>query len=94
MKDEDFMTTEQPIRWGIIGPVPPPAMVRSAISRRRPRWRVSRWDRTSRSMGRSGSSARTATSTPRAGSAPSNILDMLGHRTDKHATISYARIRL
>jgi len=34
------------------------------------------------------------TATPRAGSAPSNILDMLGHRTDGQGAISYARIRL
>ncbi len=34
------------------------------------------------------------TATIRAGSAPSKILDMLGHRVDCQGTISYARIRL
>lgn len=34
------------------------------------------------------------TATIRAGSAPSKILDMLGHRTDRPGAISYARIRL
>jgi hypothetical protein len=34
------------------------------------------------------------TTTIRAGSAPSRILDMLGHRVDSQATVSYARIRL
>jgi len=34
------------------------------------------------------------TATPRAGSAPSNLLDMLGHRADGQGAISYARIRL
>jgi len=34
------------------------------------------------------------TATPRAGSAPSNILDMLGQRVDAQGTIRYARVRL
>jgi hypothetical protein len=34
------------------------------------------------------------TATPRAGSSPSNLLDMLGHRANAPGAVSYARIRL